>query len=133
MKSNIRKHFTLAAPSTSTISGVNLIFPGDILKLQFDYDKHGTIYKSEIQFEKVRAHRHEAEIYCPAWKIEASYDTLVEILGSSWANGLKSNAPDDLKNSWELNHYMIYFDSDGCFEIISASWSIMPEMEGAWE
>ncbi|WP_092193158.1 hypothetical protein [Desulfomicrobium norvegicum] len=133
MKYNIKKHFALAAPSTSTISGVKLTFPGDILKLQFDYDKDGIIYKSTIQFDKVRAHRHEAEIYCPAWKIESSYDTLVEILNSTWASDLKSNAPDDLKNSWKLNHYMIYFESDGCFEVISDSWSIAPEMEGCLE
>jgi hypothetical protein len=58
---------------------------------------------------------------------------LVEVLDSSWVNELKGRVSEDLNDAWQLNHYMIYFDSDGCFEIIAASWSISPEMEGSWE
>lgn len=133
MKEAIKEHFTLIAPSTSNVTGVNLIFPGDILELRFDYDKDGVIYRSGIQFKKVRAHQHVAEIYCPAWKIECSYDTLVEILDSPWADKLKKSVSENQREAWVLNHYMIYFDSDGCFEVIAAAWDIIPEEKGFWE
>ncbi|MDY0093178.1 MAG: hypothetical protein RBT80_10825 [Candidatus Vecturithrix sp.] len=133
MKTMIQKHVTLIAPSTSIITGVNLIFPGDILELRFDYEKDGMIYRSGIQFTKVRAHHHVAEIYCPAWKIECSYDTVVEILDSPWADELKKLASENQRDAWVLHHYMIYFDSDGCFEVIAAAWDILPEEKGPWE
>ncbi len=133
MKHNIKKHFTLIAPSTGGISGVALLFPGGSLTLRFDYDKDGTVFKSALIFDKVRAHHHETEMYCPAWKIRASYDKLVEIQNSPWVDDLRDGIPEDLKNAWQLNHYMIYFDSDGCFEVIADSWSIKPEEEGSWE
>lgn len=132
MDKAIKRQFTLTAPSTSSLTGVNLIFPGDSLELRFDYDKEGVIYRSAIQFTKVRAHRHLAELYCPAWKIECSYDTLVEILDSPWVDELKKSSPESQKDTWILNHYMIYFDSDGCFEVIADGWGLIPEEKGAW-
>jgi hypothetical protein len=65
MKTMIQKHVTLIAPSTSIITGVNLIFPGDILELRFDYEKDGMIYRSGIQFTKVRAHHMSPRFIVP--------------------------------------------------------------------
>jgi hypothetical protein len=123
------KQYVLNFPSTSKTSGVNLIYPGGELDLRYEYynDKDDEIYRGGIRFHKVRALTQTAEIYCSAWKIEHSYDTLVKIVNSPWVEDLRSNPPDDLKYSWEMNHYMIYFDSDGCYEIVAASWEVLPE------
>ena len=123
--------YMLPEPSTSSESGVRLEFPGGVLCLYFDYDKDGVIYNSGLRFEKVRAHSHVAEIHCPAWKIEKAYDKLVKISESKWVEELNESTADDQRNSWFLNHYMIYFDSDGCYEIIADSWEVLPEKEGA--
>lgn len=123
--------YMLPEPSTSSVSGVRLEFPGETLSLYFDYDRDGTIYNSGLRFRKVRAHCHVAEIHCSAWKIENAYDRLVKFSRSKWVDELIESTPSDQRDSWILNHYMIYFDSDGCYEIIADSWEAMPEKEGS--
>ena len=123
--------YTLPRPSTSSVSGVRLEFPGGILCLYFDYDRDGIIYNTGLRFEKVRAHSHVAEMHCPAWKIENAYDKLVKLSESTWIDELIESTSSDHRDSWILNHYMIYFDSDGCYEIIADSWEVLPEKEGS--
>ncbi|WP_428633995.1 hypothetical protein [Sedimenticola sp.] len=122
--------YILPEPSTSSVSGVRLEFPGGTLSLFFDYDRDGAVYNSGLIFKKVRSHSHTAELHCPAWKIEASYDKLVKISDSEVIKELLENTVKDQQDSWSLNHYMIYFDSDGCYEIIAESWEALPEKEG---
>lgn len=121
--------FILPEPSTSSLSGVWLEFLGADLTLRFDYDRNGSAYNSGLVFKKVRAHKYVAETHCPAWKIEMAYDKLVELNQSDFIQDILQNTdPRDLQ---DMNHYMIYFDGDGCFEIASESWSELPEMSGA--
>lgn len=122
--------FSLDAPSTSSVSGVRLEFPGRILVLRFDYDRDGDIYNSGLVFDKVRAHRHVAELHCSAWTIQESYDRLVQVCESNWVSELLAQTPADQKESWTLNHFMIYFDGDGCYEVIAESWSLIAEEAG---
>lgn len=123
--------YSLPEPSTSSVSGVYLEFPGRILKLYFDYDRDGVIYSSGLLFKNVRAHSHVAESHCPAWKIEKAYDSLVKISNSSLVKELVESTAEDQRTSWKLNHYMIYFDSDGCYEIVAESWEELPEKQGS--
>lgn len=124
--------YTLPEPSTSSISGVLLEFPGGTLNLRFDYDRDGEIYNGGIVFNKVRSHCHTAESHCPAWKIEASYDKLVKIPNSEMIKELLENTPKDQIDSWScLSHYMIYFDGDGCYEIVAEFWESLLERKGA--
>lgn len=123
--------YTLPAPSTSSISGVRLDFPGGVLTLRFDYEKDGAIFNMGLIFRKVRALSHVAELHCPAEKIEQSYDKLIQLSDSEWVGKLKRSTPDDQQHSWKLNHYMIYFDADGCFEIVAESWETLQETPGA--
>lgn len=127
----ITECYVLPEPTTSSISDVRLEFPGGTLSLYFDYDKDGIIYHSGLRFNKVRAHSHVAEMHCPAWKIKSAYDTLVKVTDSKWVEELRESTADDRRDSWTLNHYMIYFDSDGCYEIVADSWEALPEKEGA--
>lgn len=123
--------YMLPEASTSSISGVRLEFSGGTLSLLFDYDRDGEIYNGGLVFKKVRSHSHTAESHCPAWKIEASYDKLVKLSDSEIIKELLENTAKDQKNSWSLNHYMIYFDSDGCYEVVAESWEALPEKEGS--
>lgn len=99
--------------------------------LCFDYDKDGIVYNTGLLFKKVRAHRHTAELHCSYSKISESYDTLIQISGSRWVEELLASTVEDKRNSWQLNHYMIYFDSDGCYEVIAESWEALPEKQGS--
>jgi hypothetical protein len=125
--------YTIPEPSTAMYSEVKLDYPGGKLILRFDYDRDGLIYRSGLQFYRVLAHRHRADIFCTAWHIKDAYDTLVEIEESSWLNELKTSAPDDWNEAEKLHHYMIYFDGSGCYEIIGNSWESLSEEEGTWQ
>ncbi len=123
--------YILPEPSTSSISGVRLEFPGGTLSLYYDYDREGIAYNGGLIFKKVRAHIHTAESHCSASKITLSYDKLVKVSNSSLVDELLECVPIDQRDSWDLNHYMIYFDSDGCYEIIAESWETLPEKLGS--
>jgi hypothetical protein len=49
-----------------------------------------------------------------------------EVVGSEWVAELLEATPADLRGRVEMRHFMIYFDSYGCYEIVSASWSMLP-------
>lgn len=70
-------------------------------------------------------------MHCPAWRIENAYDKLVKLSESKWVDDLIESTSSDHRDSWILNHNMIYFDSDGCYEIIADSWEVLPEKEGS--
>lgn len=123
--------YLLPEPSTSSVSGVRLDFPGGVLSLCFDYDRDGVVYNSGLLFKNVRAHCHTAESHCPAGKIEKAYDNLIQISESRWVEELLESTAEDQRSSWHLNHYMIYFDSDGCYEVIAESWEALPEKQGS--
>lgn len=123
--------YVLPEPSTSSVSDVHLEFPGGTLKLYFDYDRDGVVYSGGLLFKSVRAHSHVAESHCPAWKIEKAYDTLVQVSDSKLVEELIESTAEDQRDSWKLNHYMIYFDGDGCYEIVSESWEELPEKQGS--
>ena len=76
--------------------------------------------------------RERAERCATAWHIEEAYDTLVQVEGSTWADEIREDTSDHLRDSQKYNHYLIYLDSVGAFEVIADSWSALPEEEGAW-
>lgn len=127
----VKPLFTIAAPSTSIYSGVKLSHPGGILTIYFDYKRDGKIYQSGLSFDKVRAYRYRAESHCTEWHIKEFYDTLSEIENSQWVESIKKDTPSDIK--WGMKHYIIYFDSAGCYEIIASSWKELSEKEGRLE
>jgi hypothetical protein len=124
------EYYILPEPSSSSENGVSMKSIRGSINLYFDYDKEGVIFNHGLSFGKVRSHKFTAELHCPAWKIEKSYDSLIKVLDSNEIQSLMKSTPEDLRSSWTLNHYMIYFDSVGCYEIIAESWEILPEKEG---
>lgn len=126
----IVNHFVLPGPSTTSELGVHLDFYGGVLRLLFDYERDDKLYNSGLLFKKVRGIIHTADYHCPAWKIEKAYDHLVEIANSEVVDELSKGITEDHRSYWKLNHYMIFFDGSGCFEIIADSWSSLPEELG---
>jgi len=95
--------------------------------IRFAYQKDRVEYQSGIEFRKVSAMCKRAERCCKAWHIDGSYDTLVEIESSSWAEEIQRDTAKQWRGKWEMHHYMIYLDSVGCFEVIAESWAALPE------
>jgi len=128
---NVEDCFLLHEPSSSSESGVFMEFDGGTIKLFFDYDKEGLLYTSCLQFNRVRSHKFTNEVHCPAWKIETSYDNLVKIVDSSDSKSLSVEIEQDNSLSWDINHFMIYFDSVGCYEVFCESWEVLEEVSGS--
>lgn len=118
--------------ASTTMSDVCLDTDGGTLTLRFSFNREGVIFRSGLQFHRVRAHRHRAELYVSAEQIEVAYDVLVELANSPWIEELRSVAPADQRDSWILRHYLIVFDSSGCFEVVADSWDVLPEEPGSW-
>lgn len=100
--------------------------------LHFQYCRNGVLYRSGIRFTQMPATRTRAERCCTAWHIENAYDTLVEVEGSSWVEEIRADTTEQWRGKWEMHHFMIYLDSAGCFEVIAASWEVLPEEQGSW-
>jgi hypothetical protein len=120
-----------SAPSTAAVSGfVLLTSNGEAVELRFDYDRDGTTYTGGLRFHRVRAHRHRAELYLTEWHLTDAYDTLVEVSPSDWVETLRSAAPSDRRGDWTMRHFMITFDSAGCYEIAAEDWEAFAEVAG---
>jgi hypothetical protein len=117
-------------PVPSTEFPTEAIMCGDVIR--FDYHREGTALRGGIRFNRVLAARTRAERCCTSWHIEGAYDTLVEVEGSPWVEEMRANTAERWRDEWETHHYLIYLDSAGCFEVIAASWEVLPEEQGLW-
>lgn len=117
----------LPAPSTATTSEPVFEVNEIAATLRFQFDRDGVVYRSGIRFEHPRSYRFRAESHCTAWHIEGVYDTISEIQQSDWIEELTAATPAESGTPWEMHHFIIYFDSVGCFEVIGSSWSLLPE------
>lgn len=99
--------------------------------LEFDFDRDGIALMTGLKFESVRAFRHRQEIYETEWHISEVFDTLVEVSPSEWVLELQSAASPDQKSEWTMRHFMITFDSAGCYEIVAKDWWVLPEANGS--
>jgi hypothetical protein len=86
----------------------------------------GTLYRLGLRFDRVRAYRHRAESHCTVAHIEA-YDALMEVEDSEWVAELLEAMPADMRDDFEMHHFMIYLDSSGCYEVVAESWRALPE------
>jgi hypothetical protein len=127
------KRLLYEVPVASTEFITEAILCGNLIR--YSYEKEGLIYKSGIFFKNVKAKRTRTESACRIWHIKDAYDTLVEVENSEWVNEILVDGYGHQKSHneiWNLHHYMIYIDSIGCIEVISESWNVLPEEQGAW-
>lgn len=116
----------LPVPGTDT-GDVLVTYLGKNLRFVFeciDVGNGGQRFNCLVEFFEVKAHRHRAESLCTAWHI-GFYDTLSEVLNSSWVYGLSQDSArgGGYGDSAErLKHFGLYVDSDGCFEVAAAGY-----------
>ena len=118
----------LPVASTSLSSGVAAEMVGGDLTLRFTFPRAGAAYRGGVLFEKVRASRWTTESLCTAWNIEGAYDTIAEVEQSDWVDELQAAEPAHHRGFWAMRHFMLFIDGAGCFEVVAASWSLLPEM-----
>lgn len=128
MSSNVKKLlYTMPVPSTEFDAYM------DRGTIRYEYHRDdGLLYRSGIQFNQMPAMRKRSERCCTLWHIEGVYDTLVEVEASPWVEEIRADTNEYWRYKWEMHHYMIYLDSAGCFEVIAASWDVLPEEVGSW-
>ena len=121
--------YTVPVPSTQFESGGAYMCDHTI---RFEYHRSGVLYRNGIGFRAITAARTRAERCCKVWHIEEAYDTLVEVEDSLWVKEIRADTAEQWRDEWETHHYLIYLDSAGCFEVIAASWEVLPEEQGSW-
>ena|SRR5579862_7119218 len=110
---------TVLVPSTSFTTEAYWDGQGAEPAIRFGYPKDGSEIQGGIKFRNVCAMQKRAERCCTEWHIRDVYDTLVEIEDSDWVKEVRADMDERWRNKWETHHYMIYFDSAGCFEVIA--------------
>ncbi|HEY0334571.1 MAG TPA: hypothetical protein VGC74_12810, partial [Stenotrophomonas sp.] len=80
----MRKEKVLALPLSSSLimSGPALLVAEGNARLSMEFDDDGNDRSFAINFLKQRAMRKTSELYCTAWHVKDTYDTLCEILDS---------------------------------------------------
>lgn len=115
------KVLELPCPSTAVIGGPTLGTDGGDLLLSMDFDDEGRRRSTCLRFVKQRAFRKRSEIYCTAWHVTDTFDTVCEVQGSDWVQELRSASVPDWRDQWVMRHFMIYVDSFGCLEVVAES------------
>jgi len=114
------KILELPSPSTACISYPTLSEGGDLL-LSMDFDDECAAQSACLRFVKARAFRKRAEIYCTAWHVTDTYDTVCEVQESDWVQELRSDSVPEWRDRWVMRHFIIYVDSYGCLEVVAES------------
>jgi hypothetical protein len=114
-------------PVASTeMDEISLVDSHGSVSIRFEYGDDETV-TGELRFDRVRAYRRRAESHCSARHLEA-YDMLVEVKDSKWVGELVDAMSADKRNLFEMHHFMIYFDSFGCYEVVAKTWSYRPDV-----
>jgi hypothetical protein len=119
--------YTLPVPSTSLTREAFFSTEGGRFAIRFGYERDGREYLAGIIFSNVAAVRTRAERCCKLQQIESSYDELIELEDSQWVMEVRADMEELWRDKWETKHFMIYIDSAGCYEVIAAGWTVIPE------
>ena len=84
--------------------------------------KENDFTNGEIRFKNVCAYRWTTHMSCSVEMIEA-YDKIVEIDSSEWAKELREL---QIEKGYpvQVHHYRVFFDSEGCYEIVAESFLV---------
>jgi hypothetical protein len=119
--------FSLPCASTAAINEPILFDQDRGLFLSMVCDDDGHERSVGVLFVKPRAFRKRAEIYCNAWHVDQSYDTVCEVKDSNWVAELRAEAAPEWRDFWIMRHFMIYVDSYGCLEVVAESVELKEE------
>ena len=113
--------FSLPCPSTSVIRGPTLIDEDRGLLVSMVCDDNRQERALGVLFVEPRAFRKREEVYCSAWHVKGTYDTVCEIEESDWVAELRADAVVEWRDRWVMRHFIVYFDSFGCLEVVGES------------
>lgn len=129
-KTNVLRSIAeVAVPSTHFLTEPDFHFTGSDALIPYQFERDGRVVSQSIHFKRVRAFRHHAESLCTPWHVKA-YDQVVLIEDSHWVTELKEAAPKGSTHEFVLNHYMVYLDSSGVFEVVAESFTLDQELVG---
>ncbi|MGN7830406.1 hypothetical protein ACTJI2_02185 [Pseudoxanthomonas sp. 22568] len=124
---NKKSLYELPVASTDFISEATIDWLGALPVLRYSYRENGKVIDSGIAFNGVSAFRYRSESCCNVWNIEGVYDTLAEISESTWVEEVREDVAPVFRQEWAPKHFMIYFDSVGCFEFIADGWKLLSD------
>ena len=126
MKSK-KELFSLPCSCSAIVNGPALKDAGSSLALSMVCDDDGQIWSLRVLFDKPRAFRTRAEIYCTVWHSEHAYETVCEVLKSKWVAQLRRVAVPEWREYWVMRHFMIFIDEFGCLEVVAESAKLVSE------
>lgn len=100
--------------------------------LSFSYLKDETdIYSETLAFSGCRATRSCVEVLTREDQQGAgdSAGVIYEVMDSDWIPGLQADTWPEARGSFELHHYIVYFDDLGLYEFAAESVGIVVEDE----
>ena len=113
-------------PSFGQVGEVELIDRIGDVELRFAYyDDANKLFRAGFRFRKVRAYQYRALVHCSVDQVEA-YDRLILLDGSDWLDDLKKHTDEFWQKRWMMNHYRIFFQDVGCYDVVADSWQPIP-------
>lgn len=117
----------LSPPPSAYTEDVVFIHPGGDAELRCTYERNGSMYTGGLRFLRVRAYRFRAEGHCTPWHVADAYDTLVEVEQSDWVSELLAAEPSEAWGQWRIQHFLIYIDGSGAYEVAAENCEWLPE------
>ena len=119
----------LSSPPSAFTEDAVFTAPGGEAELRYVYEHNGSMFSGGLRFHRVRAYRFRTEGHCTLWHIKNAYDTLVEVEHSGWVSELLAAERDGARWPWPIRHFLIYVDGAGAYEVASAEYDWLPEVE----
>ena len=100
------------------------------LLVEFEYRHDGKDLIGGVRFQGMNAHRFFGEMQSRGF-IPGSYDTVVEVLESSWREEIIGSEPDGILSSTsDKKHFALFLSSNGYIEVIADSCELLVSREG---
>lgn len=113
-------------PAFGQVGEVELVDRIGDVELRFAYyDDANRLWRAGFRFRKVRAYQFRNLVHCSVAQVEA-YDRLTLLEESEWLDELKRVTEAFWQKRWMMNHYRIFFQDVGCYDVIADSWHPIP-------
>lgn len=119
----VRQLHAISVPSTELLSDPRFIVSEGVAVIDFDHETGGQVVSESVSFQKPRAFRQLAETLCRAWHADA-YDHVSLVENSDWVRELRKQESENGAGGFVMNHYMIYFDGAGVFEVVADAYTL---------
>ena len=126
------RHLELPAPSTDSITDASLLLFGRSVLVKYDYYRDESPHRAALCFKGVVSTKSRSERCCTSWHVKA-FDVLLEIVESQWLVDQREDISPRYRDEFTARHFMIYFDSVGCFEVLADDFELIPEEVGSWK